>query len=265
MLYAKSAGLPVILHCENRSLATGVAHDGVATALAGIPGSPGSAEDVATASALVLAAETGAKVHITHVSTALAAALVGFFKGRADVTADTTPHHLTLTDECIGTLDGLYRVNPPLRPDEDRLGLGEALRSGILDFVATDHAPHASEEKELPLEEAAPGYLGHETAFSALYTELVQGGELPLRRLVAAMASTPGRWIGGAYGISPGASADLTLVGLSEEWTVREDALLSRSSNSPYLGRRLIGRVVGTFVGGELVYDGIGAKFGARV
>ncbi|MDQ4004140.1 MAG: dihydroorotase [Actinomycetota bacterium] len=265
MLYAKSAGLPVILHCENRSLATGVAHDGVATALAGIPGSPGSAEDVATASALALAAETGAKVHITHVSTALSAALVGFFKGRADVTADTTPHHLTLTDECIGTLDGLYRVNPPLRPDEDRLGLGEALRSGILDFVATDHAPHASEEKELPLEEAAPGYLGHETAFSALYTELVQGGELPLRRLIAAMASTPGRWIGGAYGISPGASADLTLVGLSEEWTVREDALLSRSSNSPYLGRRLKGRVVGTFVGGELVYDGIGAKFGARV
>jgi dihydroorotase len=265
MLYAKSAGLPVILHCENHSLATGVAHDGVATALAGIPGSPGSAEDVATASALVLAAETGAKVHITHVSTALAAALVGFFKGRADVTADTTPHHLTLTDECIGTLDGLYRVNPPLRPDEDRLGVGEALRSGILDFVATDHAPHASEEKELPLEEAAPGYLGHETAFSALYTELVQGGELPLRRLVEAMASAPGRWIGGAYGISPGATADLTLVGLSEEWTVREDALLSRSSNSPYLGRRLKGRVVGTFVSGELVYDGIGAKFGARV
>ena len=265
MLYANSAGLPVILHCENHSLATGVAHDGVATALAGIPGSPGSAEDVATASALVLAAETGAKVHITHVSTALSATLVGFFKGRADVTADTTPHHLTLTDECIGTLDGLYRVNPPLRPDEDRLRVGEALRSGILDFVATDHAPHASEEKELPLEEAAPGYLGHETAFSALYTELVQGGELPLRRLVEAMASAPGRWIGGAYGISPGATADLTLVGLSEEWTVREDALLSRSSNSPYLGRRLKGRVVGTFVGGELVYDGIGAKFGARV
>jgi len=265
MLYAKSAGLPVILHCENHSLATGVAHDGVATALAGIPGSPGSAEDVATASALVLAAETGAKVHITHVSTALSAALVGFFKGRADVTADTTPHHLTLTDECIGTLDGLYRVNPPLRPDEDRLGVGEALRSGILDLVATDHAPHASEEKELPLEEAAPGYLGHETAFSALYTELVQGGELPLRRLVEAMASAPGRWIGGAYGISPGATADLTLVGLSEEWTVREDALLSKSTNSPYLGRRLKGRVVGTFVSGGLVYDGIGAKFGARV
>jgi dihydroorotase len=266
MVYAKSAGLPVILHCEDRTLSTGVVHDGVTAALAGVPGSPGSAEDVATAAALVLAAETGAKVHITHVSTALSAALVGFFKkiSGADVTADTTPHHLTLTDERIETLDGLYRVNPPLRPDGDRVGVGEALASGTLDFVATDHAPHTQSEKELPLEEAAPGFSGHETAFAALYTELVQGGELSLSRLVEAMACAPGRWVGGdgAYGISPGAPGDLTLVDLSEEWTVQADSLISRSSNSPYLGRRLKGRVVGTVVGGELVYDRIGAKFG---
>ncbi|MDQ4042986.1 MAG: dihydroorotase, partial [Actinomycetota bacterium] len=267
MLYAKSAGLPVILHCEDHTLATGVVHDGVAAALAGVPGSPASAEDVATATALVLAAETGAKVHITHVSTALSAALVGFFKDLpgTPVTADTTPHHLTLTDELVSTLKGLYRVNPPLRPEEDRLGVGDALASGILDFVATDHAPHASEEKELPLEDAAPGYLGHETAFSALYTELVQKGKVSLSRLVEVMASAPGGWVeGGAYGISPGAPADLALVDLSEEWTVRAETLVSRSSNSPYLGRRLKGRVVGTVVGGELVYDRTGAKFGAR-
>jgi dihydroorotase len=267
MLYAKSARLPVILHCEDHTLATGVVHDGVAAALEGVPGSPASAEDVSTATALVLVVETEAKVHITHVSTALSAALVGFFKGLSGtlLTADTTPHHLTLTDELVDTLEGLYRVSPPLRPEEDRLGVGDALASGILDFVATDHAPHASEEKELPLEEAAPGYLGHETAFSALYTELVQKGKVSLSRLVKAMASAPGRWIrGGIYGISPGASADLVLVDLSEEWTVRADALVSRSSNSPYLGRRLKGRVVGTVVGGELVYDRIGARFGAR-
>jgi dihydroorotase len=223
---------------------------------------------VATAAALVLAVETGAKVHITHVSTALSAALIGFFKkiSGADVTADTTPHHLTLTDERIETLDGLYRVNPPLRLDGDRVGVGEALASGTLDFVATDHAPHARLEKELPLEEAAPGFLGHETAFAALYTELVQGGELSLSRLVEAMACAPGRWVGGdgAYGISPGAPGDLTLVDLSEEWTVQADSLISRSSNSPYLGRRLKGRVVGTIVGGELVYDRTGAKFGVQ-
>ena len=264
MLYARSAGLPVILHCEDHTLATGVVHDGAAAALAGIPGSPASAEDVATATALVLAAETGAKVHITHVSTALSAALVGFFRSRADVSADTTPHHLTLTDELVSTLEGLYRVNPPLRPEDDRRGVVDALREGILDFVATDHAPHASEEKELPLEEAAPGFLGHETAFAALYTELVLRGRISLSRLVEAMGCAPGRWVGGAGSMRVGSPADLTLVDLSEEWVVERGALLSRSSNSPYLGRRLTGRVVGTIVGGEMVHDHIGARFGVR-
>jgi dihydroorotase len=211
----------------------------------------------------VLAAESGARVHITHVSTALSAALVGFFKGRADVTADTTPHHLTLTDRLVATLDGMYRVNPPLRPEEDRDGVIRALRAGVLDFVATDHAPHASEEKELPLEEAAPGFLGHETAFPALYTELVLGGRLSLSRLVHAMSCSPGRWVGEGGGISVGGSADLALVDLSEEWTVNREALVSRSSNSPYLGRGLTSRVAGTIVGGELVYDRTGTKLEA--
>ena len=262
MLYARSAGLPVILHCEDHTLATGVVHDGAYAALAGIPGSPASAEDAATATALVLAAETGARVHITHVSTALSAALVGFFKGRAQVTADTTPHHLTLTDGLVATLDGMYRVNPPLRPEEDRDGVNGALRDGVLDFVATDHAPHASEEKELPFEEAAPGFLGHETAFPALYTELVLGGRLSLSRLIASMSCAPGRWVGEGGGISVGGTADLALVDLSEEWTVSRETLLSRSSNSPYLGRVLTGRVVGTIVGGDLVHDRTGVKFG---
>jgi dihydroorotase len=262
MLYARSAGLPVILHCEDHTLATGVVHDGAFAALAGIPGSPASAEDAATATALVLAAETGARVHLTHVSTVLSAALVGFFKRRADVTADTTPHHLTLTDGLVSTLDGMYRVNPPLRPEKDREGVIEALREGVLDFVATDHAPHAPEEKELPIEEAAPGFLGHETAFPALYTELVMGGEISLPRLVETMSCSPGRWVGEGGGISVGGPADLALVDLSEEWTVSRETLVSRSSNSPYLGRGLTGRVAGTIVGGELVHDRTGAKLG---
>ena len=264
MLYAKTAGLPVILHCEERTLATGVAHEGVAAALAGIPGTPASAEDAATATALVLAAETGSKVHITHVSTALSAALVGFFKARAHVTADTTPHHLTLTDALISSLDGMYRVNPPLRPEGDRAGLTQALRDGTLDFVATDHAPHALEEKELPLQEAAPGFLGHETAFAALYTELVLSGRISLSRLVGAMSCAPGSWVGGGGSLRVGSPADLTLVDLSEEWKVDRESLLSRSSNSPYLGRALTGRVAATMVSGELVHDRIGARFAAR-
>jgi dihydroorotase len=264
MLYARSAGLPVILHCEDHSLATGVVHDGIAASLAGLPGSPASAEDAATATALILAAETGAQVHITHISTALSAALAGFFADRADVTSDTTPHHLTLTDDLVSTLDGLFRVNPPLRPGVDREGVERALRDGVIDFVATDHAPHASEEKELPLEEAAPGFLGHETAFAALYTDLVLGGGLPLRRLLEAMSCAPGRWVGDGGSLEVGAPADLTLVDLSEEWKVDRDTLVSRSSNSPYLGRTLKGRVVSTIVGGEPVHDRTGAHFGAH-
>lgn len=264
MTYARSAGLPLILHCEDHTLATGVVHDGVAASLAGIPGSPASAEDVASATALILAAETGATTHITHVSTALSAALVAFFKDRADVTADTTPHHLTLTDDLVSTLEGLYRVNPPLRPDTDRDGVGDALRTGVLDFVATDHAPHASEEKELPLEEAAPGFLGHETAFAALYTELVLTGRLTLVRLVEAMSCAPGRWVGEGGSLAVGAPADIALVDLSERWTVDAGTMISRSSNSPYLGKTLTGRVVGTIVGGESIHDRTGAKLGTR-
>ena len=264
MLYARSAGLPVILHCEDHTLATGVVHDGAAASLAGLPGSPASAEDAATATALILAAETGAKVHITHVSTTLSAALVGFFQDRADVTSDTTPHHLTLTEDLVSTLEGLYRVNPPLRPDGDRGGVEKALRDGVLDFVATDHAPHASEEKELPIEEAAPGFLGHETAFAALYTDLVLSGRLSLTRLVEAMSCAPGRWVGGGGSLAVGAVADLTLVDLAEEWTVGKGTLVSRSSNSSYLGRALKGRIVNTIVGGEPVHDRTGVKFGVR-
>ncbi|CAN5217489.1 dihydroorotase [soil metagenome] len=264
MLYASSAGLPVLLHCEDHTLATGVVHDGTAAALAGIPGSPASAEDVATATALVLATETGAKTHITHISTGLSAALVRFFADHADVTSDTTPHHLTLTDDLISSLEGTYRVNPPLRPEDHRDAVTDALRDGTLDFVATDHAPHASEEKDLPLEQAAPGFLGHETAFAALHTELVLTGKLPLARLVEAMSCAPGRWVGEGGSLAVGSPADLTLVDPSEEWTVDRGSLSSRSWNSPYLGRRLTGRVVGTIVGGELVLDRTGAKFGVR-
>jgi len=144
------------------------------------------------------------------------------------------------------------------------MGLGDALRDGVLDFVATDHAPHAPEEKDLPLQEAPPGFLGHETAFSALYTELVLGGRVSLSRLLEAISCAPGRWVNGGGSIGIGAPADLALVDLSEEWTVDRGSLLSRSSNSPYLGRRLTGRVVGTIVGGEMVHDGIGARLGTR-
>ncbi|MGI8867209.1 MAG: amidohydrolase family protein, partial [Rubrobacteraceae bacterium] len=140
----------------------------------------------------------------------------------------------------------------------------EALREGTLDFVATDHAPHASHEKELPLEEAAPGFLGHETAFSALYTDLVLNGELSLARLVETMSCAPGAWVGEGGSLAVGSVADLALVDLGGEWTVERDAMVSRSYNSPFMDRTFKSKIVGTFVGGELIHDGIGAGFGSR-
>nr|MBA3611031.1 amidohydrolase family protein [Rubrobacter sp.] len=119
-------------------------------------------------------------------------------------------------------------------------------------------------EKELPLEQAAPGFLGHETAFAALHTELVLSGELSLSRLVETMSCAPGRWVGEGGSLAVGAPADVTLVDLSEEWTVERTTMVSRSYNSPFLGRRFTGKVVGTFVGGENIHDGIGAGFGSR-
>ena len=171
----------------------------------------------------------------------------------------------------MGTLEGAYRVNPPLRPDADREAVREGLVSGTLDFVATDHAPHAADEKDLPLQEAAPGFLGHETAFAALYTDLVLGGRLSLGRLVEAMSSAPGAWmvstgdaghVGYMGRIAVGAPADLALADLSESWEVRSEEILSQSRNTPYMGRRMQGRIVGTFVEGEMVHDRLGTRLG---
>jgi dihydroorotase len=130
--------------------------------------------------------------------------------------------------------------------------------------VATDHAPHAPEEKELPMEEAAPGFLGHETAFAALYTDLVLGGRLSLERLVETMSCAPGRWVREGGTLRVGEPADLALIDLTEEWAVDRGAMISRSSNSPYWGRTLTGRIVSTIVGGEPVHDRTGAEFGVR-
>ena len=202
----------------------------------------------------------GANIALTHVSRPFGR-LAGFFE---DGTKSRRHTPTTSRDEDWSRRSRLYRVNPPLRPDGDRGGVERALREGVLDFVATDHAPHASEVKELPIEQAAPGFLGHETAFAALHTDLVLDDRLPLARLVETMSCAPGRWVGTGGSLAVGAPADLTLADLSEEWTVGRGTLVSRSCNSPYLGRTLKGRVVGTIVGGEPVHDRTGARFGAH-
>jgi dihydroorotase len=172
------------------------------------------------------------------------------------VTSEVTPHHLTLNDERVASLDPNLKMNPPLRAESDRKALVEALRSGLVDCVATDHAPHAIEEKDVPYEEAVFGCIGLETAFSVLHTQLVESGELDLTTLVTRMSGAPARIAGlDAPSIAAGAVADLCVVDPAAEWTVTPDALQSRSWNSPWLGQELTGKVRLTVAAGRVAWD----------
>ena len=172
------------------------------------------------------------------------------------VTAETTPHHLTLVDEQLASFDTNFKMNPPLRAEKDRRALVEALKSGLVDCVATDHAPHAPENKDVPFEEAPFGVVGLETAFSVLYGALVTSGELPLATLVTRMSAAPARIAGlDAPAIAAGAVADLCVVDPQAVWTVQAGALKSRSHNSPWLGRELTGKVRLTVAAGRVAWD----------
>jgi dihydroorotase len=190
-----------------------------------------------------------ARESVDHLRRALAAG--------TRATAEATPHHLCLTDEAVRSLDANFKMNPPLRGEEDRQVLIEALRSGTISCVATDHAPHARHEKEVPFEDAPFGVTGLETAFAVLYTELVETGVLELDTLLARMSAGPAR----AYGlpvprIAVGEPANLVLLDPQASWRVSEDGFRSRSVNSWLLGRTLKGKVRATIAAGRLVYDG---------
>jgi dihydroorotase len=198
--------------------------------------------------------EDGA-IHVLHVSAAESVAAIERARAAGGrITAEVTPHHLVLTDEAVTSLDSRFKMNPPLRAAADREALIAGLRSGAIDCVATDHAPHSREEKEAPFEEAPMGVTGLETAFAALYTELVVPGVLPLALLVERLSAG-----GGPYGlrppvIEPGAPADLCLVDLDARWTVGEAGYESRSENSCFAGRELQGRVLMTVAAGAVAY-----------
>ena len=176
--------------------------------------------------------------------------------GDMPVTAEATPHHLTLTDECVTSLDANLKMNPPLRAETDRRALVEALKSGLVDCVATDHAPHAPQEKEVPFEAAPFGTTGLETAFAALYTGLVLTKQLPLGVLVSRMSQAPARIAGlPAPTLAVGEPADFCLVDGAARWVVAAAGLHSRSANSAWLGRTLQGRVTLTVAAGRVAFD----------
>ena len=268
--YASGLGLPIINHCEDPALARGgVMHEGWVSTRLGLKGQPAAAEEAMVARDLSLAGLTGARVHIAHVSTAGSVELIRAAKAQGiQVTAEVTPHHLTLTDEAVlygppGSAFPAYdtnaRVNPPLRTEADRRACCAALADGTIDCIATDHAPHATTDKLCEFDDAAPGISGLETALG-LVLELVHAGTLTLARAVDALTASPVRalglqhWVPGLGCLAPGAPGDAALFDPAAQWSVDPDEFASLGRNSPFRGRQLRGRVLATISGGTLAY-----------
>ncbi len=257
MEYTLPFGTPVISHAEDHDLARGAAmNEGVVSTELGLPGAPAAAEEVMVARDLVLAELTGAHVHIAHLSTAGAVRLVREAKARGvRVTAEVTPHHLTLTEEAVRSFDSNTKMNPPLRTKRDVEALIEGLADGTIDVVATDHAPHALSEKEGEFDQAAFGVVGLETAVAVLLDRLVRPGLLPLQTLVARLSSDPARLLNLPGGrLTPGAPGDVTILDLEQELVVEPARFHSRSRNTPFAGWRLRGGPWMTVVGGRVVH-----------
>jgi dihydroorotase len=255
--YASITGRPLALHEEEPSLSRdGQMHEGEISAELGFTGYPSVAESLMVERDLALAAYEGQRLHLMHLSAKESVAALAVAQARGlHATGEVTPHHLCLTDEAVRSLDPNLKMNPPLRSSEDRAALIEGLRTGTITCVATDHAPHARHEKEVPFEEAPFGVTGVETAFASLYTYLVEAGLLPLDVLLERMSAGPAR----AYGLEPpriavGAPANLVLLDENAMWQVTEHGFRSRSGNSWLLGKTLKGQVKATIANGRLVF-----------
>jgi len=252
--YTKMFNLTVISHSEDKTLSSaGVMNEGrVATAL-GLPGIPQVAEEAAVARDIMLAELTQAKLHIAHVSTAGSVELVRRAKHKGiKVTAETAPHYFSLTEEDVRTFDTNTRVNPPLRTVHDTEAIKEGLKDGTIDVIATDHAPHTVVEKEMEFASAPPGIIGLETCFSLVLVELVNGGVLTIGEAISKMTVNPASILGLGKGtLTPGTDADITIIDPDGEYTVEK--FFSKSSNSPFIGRKLKGIVETVIVGGEIV------------
>jgi dihydroorotase len=255
--YASSTGRRLALHCEEPTLSRhGQMHEGAVSAELGLAGYPSVAESVAVGRDLALAAYEGQPVHLMHISVRESVELLrrALVDG-VQASAEATPHHLCLTDEAVRSLDANLKMNPPLRSEQDRLTLIEALKDGTISCIATDHAPHARQEKDVPFEVAPFGVTGLETAFAALYTHLVEAGLLSLETLLERMSAGPARVFGlPVPRIAVGELANLVLLDLESSWVVREERFHSLSTNSWLLGQVLRGEVVLTVAAGRAVF-----------
>lgn len=254
--YSRPFNLTVITHAEDpRLVGQGSMNEGIVATRLGLKGIPNAAEDVMVARDISLAELTGGRLHVAHVSTRGAVELIRRAKERGvNVTAEATPHHLTLTDEAVAGYRTSAKMNPPLRSKEDVEALRAGLKDGTIDCVATDHAPHASVEKDVEFDKASNGIIGLETAFSVMYS-LVEEGVITLTEAVKAMSMGPAkafRLEGGR--LSVGSPADIAILDLDRKWVVDPAKLKSKSKNTPWAGKELKGVAVKTILGGNVVY-----------
>lgn len=259
MLKAKELDVPLSFHEEDPVfISENGIHAGEAAKALGIQGSPALAEDALVARDCMLALHTGASVNIQHISSVNSVRMVKLAKELgADVTAEVTPHHFTLTESAVLEHGAMAKMNPPLRTEKDRLGIIEGIRDGSIDMIATDHAPHSAEEKAVePVWKAPSGIIGLETALALAVTNLVKPGHLTMVQLMEKMSLNPAKLYRFDKGsVAEGADADLVIFDENERWTVTEDDVASKSHNTPFIGAELYGRVKYTICGGRIVYE----------
>ena len=257
MSYARMLGKPILEHCENPSLAHGgLMHEGAVSTSLGLPGIPAEAEEVVVARDVALARLTSSRLHVQHISTRGSVEIVRRAKAEGiQVTAEVTPHHLTLSHDAVRGYDPDFKVNPPLRSAEDVNACLEGLRDGTIDVIASDHAPHLAEEKEVEFQYAPFGMIGLETTVGVLLTHLVDAGLVGLSEILPALTTGPAAILGLELGsLRAGCAADLALLDLNAEWVVDPKQFKSKSANCPFRGQKLSGQVAATVVDGRVVY-----------
>lgn len=257
MKEAARLGLVVLAHCEDRDLVGhGCMNLGEKSREFGVEGISNAVEDVIVARDILLAKETGVRLHLCHCSTRDSVKMIQFAKENGvDVTGEVCPHHFTLSTDDMVAPDPQFKMNPPLREKEDVEALKAGLGDGIMDVISTDHAPHAKEEKNQPIDKAPFGIIGSETAVALTMTELVKPGILTPMEMVRKMSYNPAQILGIDKGsLAEGKIADITVINPDEEWTITEEDTISKGKNTPFYGRKVFGRVKYTIVDGQVVY-----------
>jgi dihydroorotase len=258
MEYARDFDLPVVDHCEDKSLSSGgVMHEGKISLLLGLKGMPALAEEIDAVRDIILAKETGAHIHIAHISTRGAIEAVRRAKAEGvNVTCEVTPHHFTLTDKAVEGYDTNTKMSPPLRSEEHLEAILEAIKDGTIDAISTDHAPHHADEKALEYDRAPMGITGLETAVGLAFNELVHKGVVSLSKLVELCSSNPAKIfrLKDRGTLKAGSIADVTIIDPELVWTYKNADSKSKSKNSPFDNWQFTGAAVATIVGGKIVY-----------